>query len=578
MIDLKSEIITLLKRADFYAQRKIELEKVNEAFKRLIEQYPRSLELKFFYNEFRVAYAANLSKTRPQILISSTIRSGFIPNIHMIELFGVADVVRLKLDPRNSPDHYVLSCHPHLLFTDILKRLPRGFNPDFFWDNQVEKEHFIPYGIEKAPFPIVASLCHTYFHKSIEQVCEIFDFVLPLSQFHRNILSKKYERKIIDLPFGLNWGALDFLLSPQWEKSIDVCLTFPETSHPVYEGKRNHVVKCVKEFKRKYGDRFSIVIANGLSKNAYIDLLKKSWITVNCTGVNGPYNYRTIEAMCCGSMVFQYDWDGFFLNKFSELFIDGVHGVGFDFENFEKKLIFYLEHRDQTEKIAKAGYEYLVENFSYKKLYPRLIDCVKQKNIHLPRENETASFRIYMIYYNQASDMIHNLSHVVFNALPSSESWFYLNNLMVLSAIKIEGSTSFLFQNKIFSTWYELCAFYKNSLDQTPAQYRWIMSWNFLLISLEETQVEKKELEEMRSLLQKTDPEPFDEHFVIFKYYVHSVWYPEYKIPEPSSFFSLNIELMKCVSETKKRALLHRDYALAAIEYFLNHYPEIPLY
>lgn len=558
------------------------LEDIEGEFQRLIAESPTNYHLLFQYNEFRIANGSNLPKIRPKILIGGPY--GIIyPNLHSRSLFEVADVVCLTCAQKPYPYSSALFCQPITHFFDILKKLPPGFTPDFFWDNQIEHKHFIPAGIEIAPFPIVASVCHSYVHQSIEHVCELFDLVLPISKFHGDLLRKKYPEKIIDLPFGLNWASFNGSLQPSFEdKTIDVSVTFSETNSPVFCNHRNRTIELMKKFKEKYGNRFSIEICSPLPQEKYFEVLKKSRITINVTGIHGPYNYRTVEAMCSGAMVFQYGWENdFFQNPFSELFVEAVHGVSFNFENFESKLLYYLENPEKTQNIAKAAYTYLNDNFSYKKLYTRLIDTVKNRKIHLPRDMKGHSgyHHLDMIYYYQNNDLIHFMTYSSLTTF--SQDWIKWNNLMVRSSAGGEASLAYLLlvavasdtvQTETANHWSLCSSCYRKAIASVSPEYAWIIQWNFLLLSLESGKAAKEDIENMINLLQKCDPVPFDEKEIIFKYDVNSDLYPCYKRSHPKAieFIKLNMELMKVIDQPQERVLLYHQYALQASHYFLE--------
>lgn len=556
------------------------------SFQKAIDQYPKNCKLLLSYNEFRITNASRLPRTRPQILLCGPLGCTY-PNLHSFPLFEVADVVCITCGPKTYGYSSSINCNPSTLFFDILKKLPPGFVPDFYWDNQVEHGHFVPAGIEMAPFPIVASLCHFFLHKSVEHICEVFDFVLPISKFYGNILRKKYPEKIMDIPFGLNWASFDHMISPHWEKSIDVCVTFVGSKAPQYCNKRNVVMELIKKFQEKYGARFSIVIVSNISNAQYTDIIRKSRITLNVTGIHGPYNYRTIEAMCAGSMIFQYNWEKeFFENDFSELFIEGVHGASFNFENFESKLLYYLENRELTEKIARESYAFLTANYTYKQLFQRLISSVKKMNLKLPRNEFSFNgyHQVDMIYYNQSNHMINCMNYGVIGA-HNQISWIQLNNLMVLSCtytdqhpgyqFLIVMASNISFDLKKGDIWAICCKYHDMALKTVPREHLWLIQWNFLMLSLERGQAVRKEVEDILVMLEDEDPVPFDETQLIFKYYVNSSLYPMYQLGKNAAdFFELNMELIKVIDKPKERSLLYKNFALKAIKYFLQIIPK----
>jgi glycosyltransferase involved in cell wall biosynthesis len=564
-----------------------ELQEIDYQFRKIAESRRKSLAW-FYYNEFRIANIARFPKTRPHILLGGHVNIKY-PNIHSIALFEAADVVCISSYEKDT-GYSLRHCKKSTLFYDILKSLPTGFKPDFYWDNQVEHQHFIPPGIETAPFPIIASVCHSFLHKSIEHICELFDLVITMSESHKTLLQKKYGKKIIKLPFGINWGSLDFFIAPSWDKAIDVCVTFGSSDCPSYANKRNLILEELKKFKEKYGDRFSILFASDFSKNDYVRLLNSSRIAINATGVHGPYNYRTIESMCAGAMVFQYDWKGdFFENKFSESFVDGVHGVGFTLGDLEKKLLYYLENKNQIESIAKKAYEYITANYSYKKLYPKLIEAVKD----LPKTAGPSSRRVTngfhhidMVYYSQGNNEALSAMNYGPANVRTMPDWIQFNNLMIyLSIFKDDRPGYSLLLVEIFhkipflkylNHWDLICELYSKGKDAAPEEMAWFIQWNFFLISVEQKKAGKEEMQNILTVLQNAKPTPFDEQLAIFKYYLSGKdgKYPLYTFLTKNitsvPWLKFNLDLIKTSDNPMARALLYREYALEFAKYIYH--------
>lgn len=581
--DKKVQLFLTLNREENLKALGKDLFQVDQEFRELIRQAPRNARLLFGYNEFRIAHLNELPRDRPHILIGGLFNLSYL-SLHIYPLFEIADVICLTCRDEPFPYFSTLHCHPLMQFSEILNKLPSNFKPDFYWDNQVEHRHFIPAGIEAAPFPTVASICHSYFHKSVEAICELFDWICPVSKFYGNILGKKFPEKIIDLPFGLNWASFDLFVSPGWEKSIDVCLTFSESDEAFYCGHRNRVIQMLRQFKEKYGNKFSIEIVSNLPIEKYMDILFKSRIAINVTGINGPYNYRVVEAINSGTMLLQYDWkDEFFENPFGELFAEGVHGDVFNYENFESKLLHYLENKELSEKIAKEALHFLKENYTYKKLYQQLLEHVKKNPVN--RTTNIQPFIGYlhsdMAYYYQCNDCLTYMNYGCFYAAYIN-NWIGFNNLMLLSCIYPLNTPIYQLFLSIVSVFvdrqentdpWSICSnFYKKALEKAPQEYAWIIEWNFLLLSLEKGKAEKKEIERMLTLVDKKEVVPFEENHVIFKYYVDSPTYPKYQLHnlKKHEFIELNMNLIKVIDKPQERALLYRNYALDALHYFLR--------
>lgn len=548
-----------------------------------------SLWFNFCYNEFRIQNADKLPKTRPQILIGGPFHINY-PNFHFYPFFKTADIVCLTCNIDPLPFHSAIHCRPTSTFQEILKMLPKGFKPDFYWDNLIEHGHYIPPGIETAPFPIVAGISHTFLHKSVEQVCELFDLILPMSKYSVENLRKKYPNKVIDLPFGVNWGSFHDRITPCWKKNIDICVLFGEKDTPLYEH-RNHVLQLMKKFKEKYGDRYRIIIDSELPWKQYQKIMQSSRIAINCTGTHGPYNYRIIDAMCAGAMVMQYQWKNEYCdNDFSELFVDGVHGISFNFEDLENKLLTYLSNPEKIEQIAKQAYAFVTENYDYSKLFQKLTHTVQEREFSFPRKfpDQMGFHHMDMVYYNQNND---KAKDVLYGAIAAfhNPTWIKYNNLMLYSwsSGRYMKEVYFNLLDQLSHSYAELgrhdlwslCSqFYETALSIAPKEYAWIVRWNFLLLTIEKGNAVKGDIEKMIFLLEKEEVVPFDEIKVMFKYYIDSEGYSRYQLGESGlysipEFIILNLNLMKAIDQPKERAVLHQRYALKAAKYCLEQMP-----
>jgi len=554
----------------------------NDQLYQLMIANPGNLQICLAYNEFRIVNISKLPKTRPHVLIGATIEPEF-PNFHLVPLFEVADVMCITAAKKSLQFVSTIHCDPNTQFLEILNRLPEGFSPDLYWDQQIEQSHFIPAGIEKAPFPIVTGLCHTYLHKTIEHICTLFDYVVPISKSYGNLLKRKYPDKVLDIPFGLNWGSFEHFIKPNWEKSVDVCVTFSANTSPQYGEKRARIIELTKQFKLKYGSEFVIEIADALPSDAYFELLRKSRITINIVGIHGPYNYRTIEAMCAGSMLFQYEWDDHFLkNKFSELFVEGVHGGTFNFDNFEIKLLHYLRNPAITEKIAKEAYEFQKDNYNYKKLYLQLFEEVKKIPISLSRRALTlveGYLQRDLAYYYQNNHLVKQINYGILNFSSFSQSpgsWIDYNNLMIYIGTVQIGSFGWSmivamatkmcnqFSKKTLADFYTHV--YESALKIVPQEYAWIVKWNHFMIQTENHSVPRKHIEEMLEYLTSLSPVPFDENNIFFKYYINQSNIPTMHLgPYNQDYLTFNIDLLKNFDNPKERAMLYRNYAIKKI-------------
>ena len=107
--------------------------------------------------------------------------------------------------------------------SDIVAKLPSGFNTNFYWDSQAEHGHPQPMGLATAPFLTVASICHIFHSPAIKRLLQVFDFVLPVGRVFDEFLSNG-KSKVLRFPFGLNWASMHQFSSIKKLKKI---LMFP---------------------------------------------------------------------------------------------------------------------------------------------------------------------------------------------------------------------------------------------------------------------------------------------------------------------------------------------------------------
>lgn len=515
----------------------------------------------FYYNEFRIANLERLKTKRPHILISSRFNP-HLPNVHLEPLMLFADVVTLAYgyDPLPYKSQIVCNATTHLL--QLLEKLPPGFTPDLFWDQMMEQERYIPKGLEKAPFPTFASVCQMYYMLSIQHICPLFDRVLPVSKQYCALLEKQFPGKIIDLPFGGNWASFDPYIAPVYEKTVDVCVTFAELEQPSYGARRVQLVKKAKAFKEKYGDRYKIEIVADLPLPEYVNLLKRSLITVNIAGIHGPYNFRTVEAMNAGSMLLECNWgEGIFQNQFSALFEEGVHGASFTLDTFEEKLLYYLTHKEEALNIARQGNAFVTQNFTYEKLYSQLIDEAKKVDLssRKPLEKGLGFFHSDLIYYYQGKrDMTKLMNCGALQVYCEETKWIQANNSLVyLSTLKnAEGDfypLTLLSDALKKDRFTSLTAFYEEALARAPEEYSWVVEWNYYLVCLQF----QKQVDPARILkLLEGEGKPLPER-VLFKYALEEV--------QSAAFFDryvqLNLDLYQTIDHPERQVPLLKKYA-----------------
>lgn len=375
--------IEALEKEEKLARSKNHYQEIEQKWEQLIEladdsQLFTSLKR---YNLFRLRNLLVLKKKRPALLLGY-INDSHFPNFHTYELLKVADVVSLtttEKEPKSEDRVYYFPSSDN--FITIRKKLPKGFKPQLFWDMQAAHGHLHPLGLSSMPFPTVAGICHHQHGPAVKTICEMFDFVLPVSQTFSPSCSYQ-NAKVLNQPFGINWASFhkSFPSEKAWNsRKFDISLTFSNTSSQAYHGLRNEVVQEMENFKSKWAKKYNIEIVQNLSKTDYKKLLENSKISINVVAINGPYNYRTCEVINSGALLFQANVieDGLKFSFESELDIDQDF-VSFTPQNLEQKLIHFLGNPKQAFKIAENAKQGIKNKFSYDKLFKNLLASVEK--------------------------------------------------------------------------------------------------------------------------------------------------------------------------------------------------------
>jgi hypothetical protein len=331
-------------------------------------------------NAFRVANARAMRIRRPRVLMGRY-RVDTL-NYQTLPLLRNADVMFLSLyGDRPARRDAVVADIRRCDFAHLLSALPYGYAPDLYFDYQVCASETFIRGIEDAPFPTVASLCHMFRTLKIERIAGMFDFVLPVSRRFGELLAATVPReKIVDLPFGLSWGSFDHVIADPGEnapRDIDVLLSF-DAAGVAYGPYRERTIELFERAKSRLGGRYSFVRATGLKKSEYVALLARSKIVLNVVGINGPYNYRTCEAINAGALLMQYDARYATGPQYiEEYFSPDGEIVLFDETDFLPKLKALLADPMRIRRIARSGSARLRSQYSYDALYRRLFEVLR---------------------------------------------------------------------------------------------------------------------------------------------------------------------------------------------------------
>jgi len=372
-----------------------DLESVAEGYDAFLAAAPHDVAGLVLRNRFRLRHPEAGAQDRPKILIGGMNDSHF-PNFHTVPLLRVADVISLTTGPdEGSPDRISYD-YWNERFEDVLGRLPAGFEPDLFFDNQVLDGHRIPIGLEDSPFPTVGGFAHLYRAARNVWAAELFDVLLPLSRPFVEPFARVTGKHVLDLPFGLNWASFHDVIAPCGERDVDVsCTIGPVRTLSGASPARYRLHERMLELERRHAGRFRFVVAHGMPRQEYLDLLRRSRISVNLQSFHGPYNYRTCEIMNSGAMCLHvHDPEQFAVTTdLRDYFEDGKEVVVASWDRLEALLLHYIEHPDEAAAIAAAGRKRLESEYSYEALYRQLFERVA--GLEIDRRSRPTRARAY---------------------------------------------------------------------------------------------------------------------------------------------------------------------------------------
>lgn len=373
--NIRSSLLLLEKKAGNDPAKLAELEQIYETG---AKERPCDFCLLRQRNQFRIRHIGAMRIRRPRMLFGG--RTFTDLNFQSLPAIRNADTVFISFqstenDPA-TPD--VVPLDPFTAtMKQLLKKLPVGFMPDFYFNYQVCTCSDLLPGLDAAPFPTVANICHMFMAHSCLEISRLFDFVLPVSPALSEVLKKNVNpEKIINISHGLAWGHFQDTITPDKtvKRDIDVLLSFtPNPDSPLFGNTRNTVHRLFHEAEARLGQRYNFVYPGSIPKDEYISLLKRSRIVLNAVGINGPYNYRTSEAIAAGALLMQLEPDYISGPQHMDAYLSpDKEYVSFGEEDFLTKLETLLADEPRRAKIAQSGAERMGREHSYDALYAKL--------------------------------------------------------------------------------------------------------------------------------------------------------------------------------------------------------------
>ena len=411
------------------------LRECEEQYRELIHIAPHHPEALRGYNQFRLRHLGVLDP-RPQVLVGTMGRHAF-PNVHTYDLLRYADVVSLTIiEAQSAIDRIPFNPYADSL-AEILARLPEGFSPVLFWDIQVDGRHLLPSGLEEAPFPTAAGIHEVFRRDAVRHAAQLFDVVVPLSSTFVPHLKAMTDGPVLDIPFGLNWAAMDGAVEPARHKEIDVAVTFDDTFASEYEGDlRARVIEHIERLNARHDGRFTIRYAGAMEETERLELLSRSRIAVNVVGVHGPYNRVTCEALAAGCLLLQMTNEHHAIpSDINAYFRDGEHLVLFQLHQLEEQLLHYLEQPMEAARIAHQGRAFAEEHYGYEKLYLWLFEEIAQLHIDAGRRPNFAASLFHQglsYWHSENPELIKIGALLAVQTLHYSTPEVRDNNLLVL--------------------------------------------------------------------------------------------------------------------------------------------------
>lgn len=362
----------------------------------------RSRDFLIYRNHFRTKHAAHLRHRRPRLLVGMINYIGY-PNFQILPLMEFGDVVSLaKPGTGQSRSDRLEFDVEYEDISQAISRLPKGFNPDYYWDVQVCGGGMHPLGLEQLPFPTVAGFCHLYRGVNVAAAGQLYDFLAPVSADFVPHFKRLFPNKqILSIPFGGNWGSFSiFDHDVNSERDIDLLVSFSETDRVEYGGYRNTAMKLAQEFKDKYGDSFNVVFLNGADKETYKRALHRTKIGLNVCAFNGPYNYRSCEIINSGALLLQMKiaFEGT-TQSMENYFSPGEEFVEFEAHEMESVLLSLLHTPTNITNIAQAGQKRLKEAYSYEANHQKIlakVTSLTDDTLRSRRDNKDDSFQLWI--------------------------------------------------------------------------------------------------------------------------------------------------------------------------------------
>jgi hypothetical protein len=178
---------------------------------------------------------------------------------------------------------------------------------------------------------------------------------LPEEEVHFNIPDGFMEKLVVGPSFFTSRDMLPAIARdnrpPMFTKKIDVHARLGAVGTGWYQQMREHALLACEEFKDN-----SIITSKSVSNSTYMKELRSSRICFSPFGY-GEVCWRDYEAIICGAMLIKPDMSHLETNPNIFVPFETYIPIAWDFSDLAEKINYYLEHKDEREKITRAAYD-----------------------------------------------------------------------------------------------------------------------------------------------------------------------------------------------------------------------------
>jgi hypothetical protein len=248
-------------------------------------------------------------------------------------------------------------------FTDILAKMPAGWEPDFVLFKS-PLYFAVPYGIEDSPYPTVLLLDDWFGGADyLPDTFAKFDYIFTDKTSVSMLRRLGFDNAGYGPLFAFDPSL--FRLLPGVQRTYDV--SFAGSVNVNVQGRRLPWLRRLAGIDKRY----NVGIFHQAWQEEYVKLLNQSKIVFN-RSIKGEMNQRAFEAAACGAMLFMEEEN----LEVRDFFVPGKECVLFNNDNFEELLDHYLTHDDERAEIAKKGYE-KAQAYSMPVLFGTLMDKIQ---------------------------------------------------------------------------------------------------------------------------------------------------------------------------------------------------------